>query len=187
MKHEPMNKLYDRNKVTGNFIIEVALDNYGDVFNEWDHSSYRKRDMDPQLAFFLEESSGEIPARYGLDLVFYLPRQEMDKEKESIIAAVVRNYYGFYADVERWSLHRAYRRVANYLLAALFLLSATYLLNIWQRTLFFSVISEGLNVGSWFCLWEAISSLIFERSDHNDEIKCFERLSKASISFRYDS
>ena len=86
MKSEPISTLYERNPVTGNFIIEIALDKYGDVFNEWDHATYRKRDMDPELAFFLEESSAEIPIRYGLDLVFYLPKQEMDKEKESLIS-----------------------------------------------------------------------------------------------------
>lgn len=186
MKNDPVSSLYERNPVTGNYIIEIALDKYGDVFNEWDHATYRKRDMDPELAFFLEESSAEIPRRYGLDLVFYLPRQEMDREKEGLITTVVRNYYDFYAGVERRTLARAYRQMVNYLVAALALLTSTYVFNVWQETLFLSIVSEGLSVGSWFCMWEAISFLIFERSENAAKIKTYDRLSKANIYFRYD-
>lgn len=186
MKSEPIGSLYERNPVTGNFIIEIALDKYGDVFNEWDHATYRKRDMDPELAFFLEESSAEIPIRYGLDLVFYLPKQEMDKEKESLISTVVKNYYKFYAGVERRTLAKAYQRMLNHILTAVALLSSTYLLNIWQHNFALAIVAEGLTVGSWFFMWEAISFFIFERSDNLARIRTYERLSAAIIKFRYD-
>ncbi|NLY54050.1 MAG: hypothetical protein GX060_05470 [Firmicutes bacterium] len=188
MKNEPsVSSLYERNPNTGNYIIEIALDKYGDVFNEWDHASYRKRDMDPELAFFLEESSNEIPMRYGLDLVFYLPRQEMDVAKESVITAVVKNYYQFYAGMERKALRKAYRQMINYIVAALALLTSTYVFSIWQETFFLAILSEGLSVGSWFFLWEAISFLIFERNEEREKIKTYERLARANIFFRYDA
>lgn len=187
MKVDPVSTLYERNATTGNYVIEIALDKYGDIFNEWDHATYRKRDMDPELAFFLEDSSREIPLRYGLDLVFYLPRQELDREKETLIASVIKNYYKFYADVESRTLKRAYRQMANYILTALALISSTYLFNIWQETLFLSILSEGISVGSWFFLWESISFFIFERGENTTKIRTFNRLSKANIHFKYDA
>lgn len=186
MKTDPLSSLFERNSQTGNYVIEISLDKYGDVFNEWDHASYRKRDMDPELAFFLEESSSEIPLRHGLDLVFYLPRQELDRDKEGLIASVVRNYYRFYADMEHRTLQRTYRRMFNYFLSALALLSSTYAFSFWQETFFLAILSEGLSVGSWFCMWEAISFLLFERNDITTKIKTYDRLSKANIKFRYD-
>ncbi|HHW98887.1 MAG TPA: hypothetical protein GX738_04560 [Firmicutes bacterium] len=186
MKNDPLNFLYERNPETGNYVIEISLDTYGDVFNEWDHASYRKRDMDPELAFFLEDSSAEIPLRYGIELVFYLPKQEMDREKEGVIAAVVKNYYRFYADLERRTLQRTYRRMLNYLLSALVLLTSTYIFSYWQQTFFLAILSEGLSVGSWFCMWEAISFLLFERSEIVTKVKSYDRLSNAPIYYRYD-
>lgn len=187
MKSDPLIRLYERNHQSGNYVIEISLDKYGDVFNEWDHASYRKRDMEPELAFFLEESSAEIPLRHGLDLVFYLPRQEMDREKESLIASVVKNYYHFYADIERRTLQKTYRRMINYFLSALALLTSTYVFSFWRETFFLAILSEGLSVGSWFCMWEAISFLLFERNDTITKVKTYDRLSKANINFRYDT
>ncbi len=187
MKNDPLNFLYERNPETGNYVIEIALDKYGDIFNEWDHASYRKRDMDPELAYFLEDSSAEIPLRYGIDLVFYLPHQEMDKRKEGLVISVVRNYYRFYTNVERRTLGRTFRRMLNYFLLALALLTCTYIFSYWPQTFFLALLSEGLSMGSWFCMWEAISFLLFERNEITTKIKTYDRLSRANICFRYDT
>lgn len=187
MKNDPINIPYEYNRTTGNYVIEISLDTYGDIFNDWDHATYRKRDMDPELAFFLEESSAEIPFRHGLDVVFYLPRQEMDRRKEELIASVFKNYYDFYAAVERRTLQRTYRRMLNYIFSALLLLSSTYLFNFWQETFFLAILSEGLTIGSWFCLWEAISFLLFERSEVYNKSRTYDRLAKSQVYFRYDT
>lgn len=187
MKSEILNRLYERNPDTGNYIVEISLDKYLDVFNDWDHASYRKRDMDPELAFFLEDCSMEIPLRYGLDLVFYLPRRAKDEEKETIIQSVVKSYYQFYANLERKALQRGFRRALNHVLVAAGLLSATYFLNLGQQNAFLSIISEGTTVGGWVFLWEAISFSFFRCSDDNDKIKAYQRLARANICFRYDA
>lgn len=186
MKNEISHSLYECNPETGNYIIEVSLDKYGDVFNEWDHATYGRRDMEPELAFFLEECSGEIPAHHGIDLVFYLPRQAKDAGKESIISKVVKGYYEFYASVERKALSRIYRQRVHHVLLAACLLAVTYLFNFWQRSVLLSVIEEGLVIGSWFFLWESISFFIFGRSKYTSKIRTYERLARANIYFRYD-
>ena len=186
MKDEIPHSFYERNPETGNYIIEISLDKYGDIFNEWDHATYGRRDMDPELAFFLEECSEEIPMQYGLDLVFYLPRRAKDVEKERIITQVIRHYYAFYAGVERRTLARAYKQQVNYALLAIGLLAVTYVLNLWQETVLMSISKEGLIIGSWVFLWGSISFFTFERGKYTEKVKCYERLSQADIRFRYD-
>jgi hypothetical protein len=186
MKNESPHGLYECNPETGNYIIEIALDKYEDVFNEWDHATYGRRDMEPELAFFLEECSGEIPAHHGTDLVFYLPRQAKDTEKESIISKVIKGYYEFYATTEHKALSRIYRQRVHHVLLAAFLLAPTYLFNFWQRSAILSLIKEGLVIGSWFFLWESISFFIFGRSKYISKIRTYERLAKANICFRYE-
>lgn len=78
-KIDYLQKIYDKNPVTGNYIIEVALDKYTDVFNDWDHASYKKRDMDPDLAYFLEDCADDIPSKHKFDICFYVPKEVKDK------------------------------------------------------------------------------------------------------------
>jgi hypothetical protein len=186
MKGDLLNRLYERNPNTGNYIIEIALDKYLDVFNDWDHASYRKRDMDPELAYFLEDCSDEVPLPHGLDLVFYLPRRARDVGKESIISGVVKGYYQFYANFERRKLRRADRRRLNYVVVATILLAVTSLSNLWRYNVVLSTVGQGLTVGGWVFLWEAISFFFLTRSENMDKIKNYQRLANANIYFRYD-
>lgn len=47
-----LKKIYEKNTNTGNYIIEVSLNKYTDIFNDWDNSPLPKRDLDPDLDFF---------------------------------------------------------------------------------------------------------------------------------------
>ncbi len=186
MKKELLNRLYEKNPDTGNYIIEIALDKYVDVFNEWDHASYRKRDMDPELAYFLEDCSAEIPTRYDVDLFFYLPRQLKDSEKETIIGSVVKNYYAFYSNLERKGIREAYRRTLTHIMVSFGLLASTYVLNFGRGNFVLSTLQQGLTVGGWVFLWEAISFFFFKRSEKTAKISTYERLARANIFFKYD-
>ena len=41
-----LGKFYQVDPATGAFLVEVALDRYEDVFNEWDPAPYKRRDLD---------------------------------------------------------------------------------------------------------------------------------------------
>ncbi len=59
MEHtdKTLEKIYERDKATGAYIISVAIDKYTDIFNEWDPAPFRKRDIDQDLRYFLEDCS----------------------------------------------------------------------------------------------------------------------------------
>ena len=42
-----LRKIYRQNPDTGAFLIEVALDRYEEIFNEWDPVPYKRRDLNP--------------------------------------------------------------------------------------------------------------------------------------------
>lgn len=106
-KIDYLNKLYEKNSTSGNYIMEILLDKYVDVFNDWDHASYKKRDLDPQLSYFLEDCCSEIPTRYGLEICFYLPKQNQDKDKEKIIINNIKTYYNFYVYIESKKMRKS--------------------------------------------------------------------------------
>lgn len=55
-----LEKIYERNPENGNFIIEISLDNYAEIFNEWDHAPFKRKDINPELLNFLEDSIDDI-------------------------------------------------------------------------------------------------------------------------------
>jgi hypothetical protein len=62
--------MYRINAKTRRVVIDIALDRYLDYFHEWDNASFRKRDLHPELADFLDLCSEEIPLRKQLELNF---------------------------------------------------------------------------------------------------------------------
>jgi hypothetical protein len=185
-KNDLLSKLYERNQETGNYVIEVALDRYSDVFNDWDHAAFRKRDMNPELAYFLEDCSREIPLRHDVDVFFYLPKEVQNPEREKIISEVLHNYYNFYASFEKRQLQKAYQKLFTYVAAAFLLITLNILMG-HQANVLFSTFAQGLLVGGWVFLWEAISFLFMKRSDNQHLIRTYTRLGSANVYFRYEA
>ena len=61
--------LYRKNQDTGRIIIDIAIDDYIDFFHEWDNSAFKKRDINADLAEFLDLCSEDIPIRKKLEIV----------------------------------------------------------------------------------------------------------------------
>ena len=51
-----LERIYERDSSLGAFIINIAIDNYPDVFNELDSAPWRRRDLDHDLRIYLEDN-----------------------------------------------------------------------------------------------------------------------------------
>src|SRR3989339_2067890 len=78
--NKSLEKLYECEKDTGEYIISIAIERYPDVFNELDSAPWRRRDIDYDLRVFLEESSADIPIKYGIILQFSVEKDKQDPE-----------------------------------------------------------------------------------------------------------
>ena len=85
--------LYRKNNDTGRIIIDIALEDYLEFFHEWDNSVFRKRDIHPELAEFLDLCSEDIPLRKKIEIVFTMNTDEISIEKEEQIRISYKNYY----------------------------------------------------------------------------------------------
>lgn len=185
-KIEYLNKLYERSSETGNYIIEISLHKYGDIFNEWDHASYKKRDLDPELAEFIDNCSTDIPLKYGIDLCFYLPKELQNPEKEKIIINGIRTYFSFFVHSENRLLKEAYRKIILYIIISFILLSIGYLLSSNENNILMNTIIQGTEVGGWVFLWEAISFFFIKRTKNTRRIENYKRVLAAKIFFKYN-
>ncbi|SET27850.1 hypothetical protein SAMN05660297_01888 [Natronincola peptidivorans] len=183
-----LNEIYPQNPITGNLIIEILLEKYIYLFNEWDNASFKRRDLDPDLIFFLEECSLEIPLKYDIELKIAVSEDERDHDKEVNIVKGIKHQYNHYLRAERRCLKDLFKKVLLYVVTAFSLILIASILESviidYESPVFITVL-EGFYVGGWVFAWEAISSFSFHRGKIVRKIKDYERILRAPMQFVY--
>ncbi|WP_338441918.1 hypothetical protein VZG28_01825 [Synechococcus elongatus IITB4] len=175
---------YSQNLDNGRYVIEIALDQYSDVFNEWDPAPFKRRDLDPYLQQYLEESSDEIPLRYPLEICFQLPQGLRDRRLEMTVGDGFHNCLTFRLYLLNQEQQRLNRYVFLFVLAGFSLIgSATLFRDRLGETILVSTLLEGVVVSGWVFLWEAVSLIIFKKREIHHRYRSYQRLQQAPIIF----
>ncbi|KLU58880.1 hypothetical protein CEB3_c48980 [Peptococcaceae bacterium CEB3] len=180
-----LNRIYEKNPTTGNYVVEISLSKYEDVFNGWDHADYKKRDLDPQLTFFLERCFSEIPLNHAVEICFYLPTEERDRAKEKVITSCIDTYYGFYAYTEGKKIYKSYQKTLLYIMASFMFLTGSFLIRNDAGNVLVNTLIQGATVGGWVFLWEALSLVFFRMEGKATTKKIYEKLHTSPIYFRH--
>lgn len=186
MKTNFLDQFYTIDPDSGDYIIDVALNDYDEVFNTWDSSVYNIRDLDSSLKSFLEEFSYEIESKYKIKLVFNMQNEKKDPEMEKIIRNGVHNHFNYRYFLTTKHARRNRNKSFTYIvISILFTILSTYLHIAEANQLIQELLLLNLTVGSWVFLWEAFSILFIQRSDSREKIMHYKRIINAPIEFRY--
>lgn len=187
MKHDErtLERIYEKDKQTGAFIISIALDHYVDVFNELDSAPWRRRDLDHDLRIFLEDSSGDIPLKYDIILQFNVEQERQDPLKEERLKVGLKTYFTFVRSSLQKKIRRGIERSVAYGVVAFFLILASYSLAAISTNPLLVTLFDVVAIGGWVFLWEAISSYAFEGRDTRDRYRMYQRFSTAEVRFTY--
>ena len=187
MKHD-YEQIFKRDSESGKIVIEISLNDYLEFFHEWDNAVFKKRDMHPELAEFLEECSRDIPPKEALDVRFYLADEPRDPEKEEVIRSSYRNYFDAALSFEEGEVKRTVYGSGVMLFIALILLSVyTLLAGRSAGTVITSALLESLLIGGWVLTWEAFHRVAIDMIQPLRRKKMNKRLQGAAISFRYSA
>lgn len=166
--------------------IEVSLDAYEDVYDEWDPSPFKKRDIEDEFDDFIMDSSSDIPPRFNLMIDLYLPSEVKNAVKEKLLMEAYDNFYRFKyrrALKERQSLSK--KVIANFVLAVIFLFIG-YFYEPGIDSIFLMIIKEGLFIGGWVFLWEVFTLIFITLVEENRALKAIHRLVNVKIRFHYE-
>ncbi|MFU8792771.1 MAG: hypothetical protein ACNA7K_01990 [Acholeplasmataceae bacterium] len=184
-KNKTFQNLYHFNNDQSAYMIEVSLEDYSELFNGWDASPLRRKDLEPELVDYLEQAGTEIPLKEAVELVFYLPVALKDSDKEQKSMTGIKNHLKVVLMFIDKTLYRSYRQVVTYIsLSILFLLGAYLLRNSADVSLLFSIMVEGLFIGGWFLLWNAFSTFFFTSHETRQRRKIFKRFLNCNITFK---
>lgn len=176
--------LYTMNPDTKAYIVEVSLDDYAEIFNGWDASPLRKKDMEPELLVYLEQAGNEIPLKEKLEICFCLSKdkKDIDKEQRSIIG--VKNNFRVVLFFINKTLKKYYRQIVTYILLSMIFILCAYTLRDVSNVLTITLLMEGLFIGGWFLLWEAFSLFFFSAHETKQRKKIFLRFMDSDVYFK---
>jgi hypothetical protein len=178
-------EIYRIDQSNNHYMVEIALDDYSDVFSEWDPAPYKRRSLDPDLELYLEGCSDEIPLRYPVEVCFILPKNVRDEAMEEEVRIAFRNSLMFKMYFLRRELRKtnvqAFRCI---LLGFLFLWLGAVFSDQYGAEGILSLLSEALFIGGWVFLWEAVSLFFFTDRDILNRFRAHRRWQKAPVLFQ---
>lgn len=180
-----LERIYEKDKETGAFVISIALDSYVDVFNELDSAPWRRRDLDHDLRIFLEDCSSDIPLKHDIILQFNVEQEKQDLIKEKRLKMGLKTYFTFVRGGLQRKIRRSNGRSLVYAVGAFFLIFASYSLSAISSNPLLSTVFDVVAIGGWIFLWEAISTFAFQGREALERYRTYQRFSTAEIRFTY--
>ena len=178
-------KLYKFDEESKAYLIEVSLDNYDDVYDDWDPSPFKKRDIEDEFNDFIVNSSEDIPLNFHTSIVLYLPVSRKDEKKEAALISAYHNYYGYALERLSKAQYSLHKKNVLYLFLSIVLLSIGYFYFRGEQNIFFKVLHEGIFIGGWVFLWEFFTNTFITTREIQLEYKLYKRLLQSEIKFIY--
>lgn len=175
---------FDENQKS--FILDVSVESYEHIFNQLDPSPYKQRDLDPDLLDYLLICSEDIPFPYPLQISLKMPSSQQDLFREKEITAGIRNNFAHWVHLKKTRIRRIQKKAFTYMLVSISLITfSTLIRNIIPALIELTFIPEGLMIGGWVFMWEAISLLFIHMDEERDPVKHYQRLLDSKIIFMY--
>lgn len=186
MKKTLLKNIYKYDDKKKEFIIDIALNSYKELFNDWDASPTWKKDLDPDLVKYLEASSFDIPKKNNIRINFVLPFEtEIEKSEEKVLRGI-NNYFKSELYFIRVELKHNFRKILAFILLGFTFITTAYFVQNQSTIPFgFDVLIEGVFIGGWVLLWEAFSLFFFSMYDIRRKKTMYLRFLRSKILFSY--
>lgn len=181
-----LRRIYRYDDTDDTYVIDISLDTYLELFNDWDRSPIRRKDLNHELFEYLEEAAYEIPNKYQTKITFGMPEAVKNEQKqENSITGLRNNFRNTIHFINRTLSTNNRKSILYALLGLIFIVLSTIFEQFLPETFFFTVLAQGIFVGGWVLLWEAFSLFIFVSYEHRDRRKRYRRFLNSKIEFMY--
>ena len=170
---------------SGTFTIEITIDHYDEIFNEWDPSPFRRRDLHPDLTDYLDYCSKEIPLKYPIRISIEVPEEKRNAAAEKMVEQGFRNNIR----MDIFQLNKEIGKsntlaIAEMVFAFFFLFTAYYLMGFAVDNIFYRAAIEGISIWGWVLEWQGILGFFFAKPDYRRQKKLFARYLDAELVFK---
>ena len=185
-KKSTLDRLYVYDKKNNAYKIEISLDKYEDIYNEWDPTPFRKRDIEEEFIKYVIDSSIDIPMKYNLDLYLYLPEKMYDEKKEKNAKAAMKSYFNYLLDRNKRTLSNSVVRCLRSTFVGIVLLCFYFFSPVDNGSNGLAkVLVEGISILGWVALWDVGEELLLNLITNFNKRRNLKRISNAKVEFIY--
>lgn len=143
-------------------LIELRLNNVGQLFNTMDPSPFHERDLDHDAEEFILSWALEHRKDSDLRIRVVLP-PPIDPESVRLVRESIQHYFAYRARIARQELAELFREGRTALLIGLLFLASTLVLRdlITPRPGLADFVREGLTICGWVGLWKPIDIFLY--------------------------
>ncbi len=159
--------------------VDVALDNYDDIFSDFDISPYSKRLLSED--FVNEVLKHALPGK--TQIILSIPRMARNPKVEGVIKKRIQKYFEERLKAVLSQIYAHRKRGIKYIIAGVISLLLRISLTPCCSDGWFEIFDEILLVAGWFGIWTGIGKIVDEPFELLDLKRKFEILSSAKYIF----
>ncbi len=169
--------------------IAVRARTTGSLFNSFDPSPFREKDIDAEVEAFLVGWVRELPAGAPFTIVVYLPEEEVNKPRAEVIPEAFAHYFGYRAQVAEQDLRELFR-VGRRSLAIGIAVLAACLVTSQLVAAFVSyhvvarVLEESLIIVGWVANWRPLEIYLYDWLPIRRRIELNRRIAAARVEVK---
>ena len=184
-KKKFLDNLYKYNGKSNSYEISLSLRNYEEIYNSYDYSQYKKRDMDEDFLDYVYQEGLGIPLKYNIKFRFHIKQEIYDEEKSKSLRNAFKNNFMWRLSLVKQQLKDLYNKCLLLMFAGFLFLVSTFVFSefITNNNTFFDVFSESLSIIGWVFLWDLVEILVFDASKLNKKRRHLKRLTESNIVF----
>jgi hypothetical protein len=183
----PENNIDRYKREQDSIVVEIAVKNTRQLFNERDPAPFRERDLDSQFVTYLVSTIEEFAPRTKIKIKIHsLDNDDLSSENSLIIKEAIHSYFRYESQLAQSRLKKSLRTARFFSLIGVITLfvclSLSQLITATKLTPVISeIISAGLVIIGWVGMWRPIESLLYDWWPIREQRLIFDKISKLDV------
>ena len=184
-KKKYLDNMYNYNSRSNTYEISLSLQNYEEIYNPYDYSQYKRRDMDEDFLDYIYEETLAIPLKHKVKLNFHIKKFVYDEDKTKNLKNAIKNNFMWRMGAVLQRLNDLYNKCLLLLVVGIIFLLLTFGFSNTINTdnAFFDAFGEGLSIIGWVFLWDLIEILVFDVTKLLKKKRYLKRLVNCKVEF----
>ncbi len=169
--------------------VAIRARTVASLFNSFDPSPFRERDIDPEVEEFVVGWVRELPKKEHFTIAVILPAEEAARPQAAGIGEAFHHYFDYRADMtelEMRELFRIGRRSLGIGLVVLIgcLVASQVMANIIPNRVVARVLEESLIIVGWVANWRPIEIYLYDWVPIRRRIRLYRRIAAAQVTVK---
>lgn len=163
--------------------ISLILDNYDDIFSDFDPRPYSQRAL--SYDFLQEIKRASRDKNYGkFSLKFLVPKKRRNEEHEIQIKKRLKEHFRKHHNLLNKEVKTIKRKGFIFtVIGSLMVLASSYIVSKHPSNLIINFLEILLQTSGWFTAWTGLDQIYYTAQDKKEDLVFYEKMSKCKIGF----